>query len=312
MKDIYSPLEIDEEWDQRAPDMGSNEGGGTAVAIDPAPDTATNIESSSDMGTSTLPPEQAIDTSVDTSSAPMAGEAVEPTGDMAHDPAHDVAEAAVNQSAPVVEPNTPVSSDTLDINDMNSSTEEDTSAGKVATDIEEHVGGEAAVPENGENTIPPEADSAEPTKINVMGDAVAEEAAEDAPEAGSVIEPQVKPEGMEDELPEPAKVEPESKEEPEEHELPASPVVEAAEPAEEESNTDEGEDAPELKTFKDRLEQQRQANIEAALKIKARAEEMRKREQSKADEAMARVEDADREITEIEDELTALGYKEAA
>lgn len=165
MKDIYSPLEIDEEWDQRAPDMGSNEGGGTAVAVAPAPEATANIDPSSDMGASTLPPEQAVDMSADTGSMPMAGETIEPTGDMAHDPAHDVAEAAVGQTVPVVETNTeaPAMPDTLDINDMNSKTDEnaDVPMGEVAADAEEQTESNVTVPENGEGTVPAEADLTE-------------------------------------------------------------------------------------------------------------------------------------------------------
>ncbi len=299
MKDIYSPLEIDEEWDQRAPDAGIAEGGGTAVAVEPSPTLtpATVTEETTEINPSTLPQDEVgKQGSLDTG-APVAGETIEPNAGGAGE--------VYGPPTPAVEGNeqNPVE-DTLNIVDMNSNNPET----PTTVDIEDGAQKDGNLGEGVEgNDTDPDPDS---TQINVMGDSSIGGPVVEGPEAGSVIEPQVRPDGAEDDTTEPEKFKPEVVED-EEPELPPSPVAEEAEPSEE-PTAEVSEDAPELKTFKDRLEQQRQANIEAALKIKERAKEMRGREQSKADEAMANVEDADREIAEIEDELTALGYKEAA
>jgi len=219
VKDIYSPLEIDEEWDQRAPDMGSNEGGGTTVAVAPESGVVNSVDMSSEVGTSTLPPEQAADMSNDTNSVPMAGDTVEPTGDMAHDPAHDAAEAVVANEASDV---TPVPADTLDINDMNSNPEPSGVMGDETADSSTEVGGNDVVqPDSTEGDTVETTEEPESMKVNVMGDTEADE--HNKVEAGETFNPETFPGGK---MPEPETVEPEAKEDKEpEPELPASPVV---------------------------------------------------------------------------------------
>lgn len=225
MKDIYSPLEIDEEWDQRAPDMtGGETDGSTSVAVAPDPngnaaDTAPALEMSTDTSASTLPPESTPDT---------AAMMTDTAGEMPMtDPAHDVAEAVVeghDSIAPAAD--TSVGEGTLQYHEMSAETPDATSV---------DTGSNEEVTSAKEAVDQPEVD-AEPMRINVMGDdsGDAEGESSSVPEAGSVVEPQVKPEGMTDEV-----VTPEPKEEPEvaeEPELPASPV------AEEEPNEEAGED----------------------------------------------------------------------
>lgn len=226
MKDIYSPLEIDEEWDQRAPDMGSNEGGGTTVAVAPESGVANSADMSSEVGTSTLPPEQAADMSNDINTAPMAGDTVEPAGDMAHDPAHDAAEAVVAQPVTANEASdvTPAPADTLDINDMNSIPEPSAEGvDKGTVDKSTEVGGnDVSQSDNTEGDTAETTVEPEPMKVNVMGDTEAD-VPDNKVEAGETFNPETFPGGK---MPEPETVEPEAKEnETPEPELPASPVV---------------------------------------------------------------------------------------
>lgn len=312
MKDIYSPLEIDEEWDQRAPDMDGNEGGGTTVAVAPAQEAVTGVDTSteSNMGASTLSPDLAAEAPAATDAAPMAGDTIEPMGDMMADPAHDAASVTLEQPQvmPVTETTTP-NPGTLDISEMSSGEDHEPTHAVVEADDSEAGATQDATPVL-------EGNNSKPTKVSVMGDTEADEADNNTVEAGATFNPETFPGGK---MPEPKSVEPEAEaveadDEPEEEpELPTSPnVVEDAEEPKHEDEEGEDQDAPELKSFKDRLEQQRQSNVEAALRIKERAEELKKHEQEKADEAMANVQHADSEIAEIEDELSRLGYKEAA
>ena len=227
MKDIYSPLEIDEEWDQRAPDMGANEGGGTSVAVAPAPEVTTAVGADIDTSTSTLPPEQVADASVDTE-APMAGDKIEPNGDMMHDPAHDAAEAVVSQPTYDGKSSAPAPADTLDISDMNSNPVEgvDVPANDNVPEAEAEETGAAVVPEVDEGVKAAEEDTTEPMKVNVMGDTESDEP-DSKVEAGETFNPETFPGGK---IPEPEAVGPEIKEEPaEEPELPTTPVVEKEE-----------------------------------------------------------------------------------
>ena len=243
MKDIYSPLEIDEEWDQRAPDMGSNEGGGTTVAVAPESGVVNSADMSSEVGTSTLPPEQAADMPNDTNSAPMAGDTVEPAGDMAHDPAHDAAEAVVAQPITASEASevSPAPADTLDINEMNSTPEPSGITDQETADTSMEAGStDATQPENAEGDSAETTEVPEPMTVNVMGDTEADET-DNKVEAGETFNPETFPGGK---MPEPETVEPEAKEDKEpEPELPASPVVDIE--AEDQPVHEEDEISPE-------------------------------------------------------------------
>ncbi len=309
MKDIYSPLEIDEEWDQRAPDMGSNEGGGTTVAVAPESGVVNSADMSSEVGTSTLPPEQAADMSNDTNSVPMAGDTVEPTGDMAHDPAHDAAEAAVaNEASDVI----PAPADTLDINDMNSNPEPSGVMGDETADSSIEEGGNDVVqPDSTEGDTVETTEEPESMKVNVMGDTADEP--DNKVEAGETFNPETFPGGK---MPEPETVEPEAKEDKEpEPELPASPVAEEEksehEPEAEEPTEMDSTDKRFMAAIEEWNKAKERAN-ERLTKLKADVEADIDRTRAEIAGLEEHVDTKEKEMEEIQGQLDELGDVKSA
>jgi hypothetical protein len=294
VKDIYSPLEIDEEWDQRAPNMGSNDGSSATVTVTPESGVANISDMSSEENFSTLPPNQAADMPNSTNTTFETSDNVEPADDMTHDPAHDAAQSAIEQAANATSDSnkvSPTSADTLNINEINSTQSGDINS-DTATATQEPA----------------------PMKINVIGDAEVDEPGNKV-EAGETFNPATFPDGK---MPEPKTIEPETKED-KEPELPTSPVDEEEKSELESKEEVEAEGSTEMDSTDKRL----MAAIEEWNKAKERTYDKLKKlkEDVEADINRTRADIADlekhveikeKEREEIQNQLDELGDVKSA
>jgi len=265
VKDIYSPLEIDEEWDDMAPvgaagpvmggEMSAETGTATAVAV--KPEMSTDIEQPVESASSTLPPttERGESTELpmpEAQSNVMPGSEMKPAdvtadagtneGTMTDDAAYNAAEMAIGEDIKAMPGANTAQDETLNVSDTTSAPVVEAPAAAMAT--AEVAAEEDKTPES---AAPAEMPEPAPVKVDVKA-AEAEAPAETNSAAGATFTPEVEPEGGI--RPDMVKEEVKPKEEPAKEDLPVSPA-DSNENSEEEKPKEEASEKPEIKKMMD-------------------------------------------------------------
>ncbi len=203
MKDIYSPLEIDEEWDQRAPQMGGPDAPAANVAVADAGSETTNaslpVAEAADRPMDAADTAQGAEISAATTAPDMGAEHVDVMGDADQTPT--TAEQADQSAMPMPESDTTSTTVTPAAEEENASSMAQAPGSIIKPEIKPERGNVDNAAEAGATSPDDNSDSSETGSDDVENaatvtpdaEAVASEAAADAVEDADTGDLQVSP-----------------------------------------------------------------------------------------------------------------------